>query len=101
MKHCKYCGAEIESSEYRDDKTYCDSSTCRAKYHREIGRGYRGDVTEHLVHENLLWQHNHACAECGSTFFVNDYAERTGERVPLYCSAKCKQRAYRKRKKDA
>lgn len=96
---CKYCGAAIDGK-YRDDRTYCDKSTCRSKYHQEIGRGYRGNVTEHLVHENLQWEHPFACIECGDGFSVNDYALRSGKRVPMYCSAKCKQKAYRRAKKE-
>ena len=99
MNKCKYCGAEIEYWEHRDDKIYCDSPSCRSKYHQEVGRGYRGHATAHLVHKELDWVHGYSCEECGDGFSVNDYAQRSGERIPKYCSAKCKQKAYRKRKK--
>ena len=99
MKKCKYCGAEIEQFEHRDDKNYCDKSSCRSKYHQEVGRGYRGFATSHLLHKDLEWVHGYICLECGDSFAVNDYAERSGKREPMYCSAKCKQKAYRKRKK--
>lgn len=98
-KECKYCGAKL-NREDRDDRTYCDKSTCRSKYHQEIGRGYRGGVTHHLVHEDLSWKHPHTCDQCGKFFFVNDYAQRSGKRVPRFCSSACKMREYRGRKKD-
>lgn len=99
MSKCKYCGQEFEQFEHRDDKAYCDAPTCRSKYHQEIGRGYRGKVTQHLIHEDLPWVHPYRCEECGNGFSVNDYAERTGKRTPKYCSQACKQKAYRNRKK--
>lgn len=96
-ENCKYCGAKLGKS--RLDKTYCNHPTCRAKYHQDVGRGYRGDVVYHLVHKELAHEHEHKCLCCGQQFEVNDYAERGGKREPMYCSAKCKQKAYRDRKR--
>lgn len=99
MKKCKYCGSELPFPR-RDDSDYCDNPSCRSYLHQEIGRGYRGEITTHLIHEEKPWIHPYSCEVCGKGFEVNDYAERGGKRVPKYCSAACKQKAYRQRKKD-
>ena len=100
---CKYCGQQTTWKNIdRADQAYCrDKSSCRSKYHQEIGRGYRGNVTHHLIHEEKKHIHDHTCAECNEPFEVNDYAQRGGKRIPKFCSAKCKMRDYRRRKKQA
>ena len=100
MKVCKYCGEELPFPR-RDDSGYCDNSTCRSKYHQEIGRGYRGEINHHMIHEDKPWIHPYTCEVCGIGFDVNDYAKRKGKRKPLYCSGACKQKAYRSRHKKS
>lgn len=75
---------------FRDDKRFC-SDVCKAQYHRDNGSPD--------IHRELERELPHACEVCGELFFVNGYAEREGERKPLYCSNKCRQKAYRQRKK--
>lgn len=76
---------------FRDDKCFC-SDVCKAQYHRDNGSPD--------IHRELEIELPHSCGVCGVLFFVNGYAERGGERRPLYCSGKCRQKAYRLRKKQ-
>lgn len=76
---------------FRDDKRFC-SDVCKAQYHRDNGSPD--------IHRGLERELPHSCEVCGELFFVNGYAEREGERKPQYCSGKCRQKAYRLRKKQ-
>lgn len=75
---------------FRDDKHFC-SDACGAKYHRDNGSPH--------IHVDLPKQQPRNCEVCGAGFYTNDYADREGQREPLYCSGACRQKAYRLRKK--
>jgi len=89
-RYCKQCGTRFTPS--RDDHYFC-SPKCVAAW-------YRANDNPAYVHAANYGAHWHTCEHCGVDFTVNDYAERSGARVPKYCSNKCKQAAYRARGKD-
>jgi hypothetical protein len=35
------------------------------------------------------------CEQCGNQFWYNDYAQRSGKRVPKFCSTRCRVRSFR------
>lgn len=75
----------------RTDKQFCDTK-CTAAYHRE---------NDHpILHADLPRNIHFDCEVCGNLVKINEYADRTGKRRALYCSNKCKQKAYRERKKS-
>lgn len=89
---CKNCNASFKSK--RSDATFCNAR-CTAQYARE--EGYHRD----RVHSERSEVHEKPCEHCATPFFYNVYAARGGERVPQYCSSRCRTAAYRARKKDS
>lgn len=99
--YCMNCGLKIGNAivnEYgtfrlggRDDKHFC-SDKCTAAYHREH--------TAPHIHADLPRNMRLRCVVCLDWFTVNDYAKRSGQREALYCGSACRQKAYRRRKKD-
>lgn len=89
---CLNCQTELDETDFsnRHDRVFC-SAVCKAAYHRSDGAS-----GEHI---SLPEDISLTCDVCGESFTVNEYANRGGERVPLYCSGKCRQKAYRQRKK--
>lgn len=99
---CLYCDALITEEivtvwdtyrhGVRTDKFFCNER-CKGNYH------YHNEAPH--IHADLERNIILDCVECGGVFRINQYADRTGRRLPLYCSNACKQRAYRKRKREA
>lgn len=101
-QHCLNCGAEIGSEimtshgwrvfdGMRSDKRFC-SAKCRAAHHREHGATNTHGQAGELIGVQ--------CAVCGELFEIGLHAHRHGQRQALYCSGKCRQKAYRQRKKN-
>ena len=88
-QYCVNCGKWLRGR--RRDEHFC-SPACTAAYHRKRPKP--------AIHADLPKDHAYTCEVCGTGFTVNDYADRGGERTAKYCSKKCKQRAYRKRKQQ-
>lgn len=86
---CRNCGQKFKSK--RNDAQFC-SDRCAAAWARNAGY-HREDI--HAAKEEWI---NKNCEECGTIFSYNEYAMRTGQRVPKFCSNKCRQAAYRARK---
>lgn len=81
---CMNCNTTFEHT--RTDTQFC-SPRCKAEYWREAGG--TGE------HENLDRFHRKECERCGTGFWYNAYAKRSGKRTPKYCSNKCRQSAFR------
>jgi len=81
---CEHCGRPVRNQQwmrYRRHTFCCEQ--CESRHYARIARERRA-----------LKRTPRACAECGETF--------TPRRADaLYCSGRCRQRAYRKRKADA
>lgn len=90
--YCKNCHNPIIDA--RDDAVFCGPN-CKAAfarnegYHRERFHAERPEMKEK------------PCEHCGTPFFYNEYAERGGQRVAQYCSNRCRQAAFRARKKES
>lgn len=92
---CRNCGLYIETRPtWRIDRWYCGPK-CVAQYARRQGR-----FTNKPIHDELELTMTGDCVVCGKQFGFNAYANRAGLREPLYCSAACRQKAYRERKKE-
>lgn len=74
----------------RLDKHFCDKA-CIAAYHRH------NDAPN--IHAKLERYIHFDCEMCGEIVRINEYADRFGQRKPMYCSGACRQKAYRERKK--
>lgn len=88
-RYCRQCHAPFEAK--RDDHRFC----CAA----HVAAWYRDNPNPDYIHAEKEHIHAHYCEHCGVPYNVNDYAQRGGQRVPKYCSPKCKQAAYRARGK--
>lgn len=86
---CGNCGNPFRSK--RNDARFC-SDRCAAAWARNAGY-HREDI--HAPKEEWI---NKNCEECGTIFSYNEYAMRGGERVPKFCSNRCRQANYRARK---
>lgn len=89
---CRRCLNPIEQK--RDDKQFC-SDRCAAAWAREQGyyrTRFHAEKPE-WIKKNCEW--------CQTVFEYNEYAMRGGQRVPKFCSNKCRQAAYRARKEEA
>lgn len=86
-RNCRRC--DVPFTPKRSDHWFC-SGACVAAFYRE-------NPNPEQIHADLPHEMPHTCEQCGTPFFVNAYAERGGSRKPKYCSAKCKQAAYRAR----
>lgn len=89
-KICGNCGKTYKSK--RHDSMFC-TDRCAAAWARNAGY-HREDI--HAAKEEWI---NKNCEECGTIFSYNEYAMRGGQRVPKFCSNKCRQAAYVARKK--
>lgn len=89
QKFCRRCNVPFKAE--RKEAEFC-TDKCAAAWARE--QGYH---RERFHEEKPEWIKKN-CAECGTVFEYNEYAKRTGARVPQYCSNKCRQAAYRARK---
>lgn len=87
---CLECHQFYDTS--RTDSKFC-SGACKASWYRK-----HGDTEEHA--DLNRWRCK-SCEFCGSQFWFNDYANRTGKRVPTYCRDTCRVGAYRARQRDA
>ena len=92
QKTCERCGRKFDFN--RGDARWC-SGACAAAWARDHGE-FRERT--HAEKPNV---HVKNCAHCGAEFEYNGYADRSGKRVPEYCSNKCRQAAYRARKGEA
>lgn len=93
-KACWNCDRDIDSKwSSRYDRHFCDNK-CVAKYARDNGDK---KIAIHTELPEILADN---CAVCGDTFSFNRYADRSGQRQPLYCSNACRQKAYRTRRKS-
>lgn len=84
---CRNCGEQFERK--RDDHFFC-SGKCVAAYYR----AYPDPEDIHAPKTRVLRGY---CETCGTPFEYNEYAARTGQRKPKFCSSKCRQKAYRDR----
>jgi len=75
----------------RPDQMFCDN-VCRAAYYREHGAS-----GSHAPRYRI---HSMRCEHCGEWTDYNDYANRGGKRKKKYCSDKCRQAAYRAKRKE-
>lgn len=89
-RKCRNCYEPFEPK--RSDHFFC-SGRCVAAF-------YRTHPNPEMIHEDLSHSIPHFCEQCGQIYHINEYAERTGQRKPKYCSAKCKQAAYRERNRS-
>lgn len=87
--NCGNCGNPFKAA--RGDAKFC-SDRCAAAWARNAGY-HREDI--HQAKEEWI---NKNCEECGTIFRYNEYALRGGQRVPKFCSNKCRQANYRARK---
>lgn len=87
--NCRNCGQPFKAA--RGDAQFC-SDRCAAAWARNAGY-HREDI--HAAKEEWL---NKNCEECGTIFRYNEYALRGGQRVPKFCSNRCRQANYRERK---
>lgn len=90
LRHCLHC--DVQFTAKRSDH-YFHSGACKAAF-------YRAHPNPEQVHAELPHDEPHVCEQCGQPYRVNAYAERSGQRKPKYCSAKCKQAAYRARSQE-
>lgn len=85
---CLGCGKKLIGR--RIDQHFC-SAVCTTTYHRKRGHP--------IIHADLPRDTDIQCVVCGDWFNINAYADRSGQRQPRFCSGKCRQKAYRQRKK--
>lgn len=88
-RYCRQCGKPFKAT--REDHFFCEPK-CVAAW-------YRDNPNPDFIHEEKPHVHTYQCEQCGGFYQVNDYAKRSGQREPKYCSVKCKQKAYRQRTK--
>lgn len=86
-RQCRHCSMVFRPS--REDHYFC-SGKCVAAY-------YRLHPNPEDIHADLPRDIPCVCDTCGSPFDINAYADRSGQRVPKFCSSKCRQKAYRDR----
>lgn len=86
---CGQCERTFEAD--RTDTVFC-SDVCRAQYYRKAG-----DVDKHSDLPNFK---SKLCGNCGNLFWFNAYADRTGQREPQFCCAKCRASAWRAKQRD-
>lgn len=91
-KFCGYCGNRF--AYVRDDAQFC-SARCTAAWTR--GEGYQRE----RFHEEKSERNAKACEHCGTEFYFNEYAQRGGQRVPQYCSNRCRTAAWRAKHKES
>ena len=91
-KACKQCGNPFPYT--RDDAEFC-TPRCTAAFTRS--EGYHRE----RFHSEKTEAKSKPCEHCGTEFFYNEYAQRGGQRVPQYCSNRCRQAAFRKRNKES
>lgn len=89
---CKQCGASLKGK--RGDAEFCNAR-CTAAWTRE--NGYHRE----RFHQEKSETHSKNCEYCGTEFFYNVYAERKGQRVPKFCSNKCRTYDWRAKHKDS
>lgn len=89
---CLHCHKQFKPK--RDDAKFC-SDRCAAAWARD--HGYH---RERFHAEKPEWIKKN-CEWCQTIFEYNEYALRGGDRVPKFCSNKCRQAAYRARKAAA
>lgn len=86
---CYQCGTTYQFDESttrsREDRCFC-SAPCKAAYARS-----QGATGKHVPLDRLK---SKACEYCGTQFWFNAYAERGGKRVPTYCCASCRKKAW-------
>lgn len=92
VSYCKFCGNRFPHT--RDDAEFCNPR-CKAAWTRNEG------YNRERFHEEKAEVNTKACEHCGTEFFFNTYAQRGGQRVPQYCSNRCRQAAFRKRNKQS
>lgn len=94
---CKNCGARLYDGRF--DKYFCNAK-CKAEWHRNrTPDGAHEEKQPGEVHEEKYRKHEKRCEWCDNVFSYNEYGARGGQRVPQYCSNKCRQAAFRARKK--
>jgi hypothetical protein len=90
-RRCRSCDVSFQPK--REDHFFC-SGKCVAKF-------YRDHPNPELIHADLPHDRPKTCEFCGLPYRINAYADRGGKRIPKYCSARCKQAAYRQRGMNA
>lgn len=81
---CLYCNVPFEPG--RSDQMFC-SDKCGSAYWKEHGTTHN--------HKDLPHFNCKDCEQCGNQFWYNDYAQRGGQRVPKFCSSRCRTRYFR------
>jgi len=95
-KQCLNCGLPLY--EGRSDRAFCDDR-CGAEWHRNrTPEGAHEKKRTGEVHREHYRTQEKRCENCYNSFSYNVYADRSGQRIPQYCSNKCRQAAYRDRK---
>jgi hypothetical protein len=95
-KSCENCGNKLHEGRY--DRAFCNDR-CAAAWHRaRTPDGQHARKQPGQVHSEQYRTIEKDCENCGTGFKYNEYADRSGQRVPQYCSNKCRQAAYRARK---
>jgi hypothetical protein len=89
IRKCPICYEKFTTK--REDGIFC-SDRCAAQWARD--EGYKRQRF-HVEKDEWIKKN---CAQCNTIFSYNEYAKRTGARVPQYCSNRCRQAAYRERK---
>lgn len=86
------CGNCREKFKHKRHDAYFCSDRCAAAWARNAGY-HRANI--HVEKEEWIKKN---CEECGTIFTYNEYAMRKGQRVPKFCSNRCRQANYRARK---
>lgn len=81
---CLRCKNTFECD--RNDATFC-SGACKAAWYRA-----NGATEEHAMLHDFA---SKACEYCGNVFWFNAYANRGGQRFPIYCRDTCRVNAWR------
>jgi DnaJ-domain-containing protein 1 len=88
---CYQCGQQFECQ--RNDAVFC-SDKCRAQWVRDNERA----AGKHVPLPDL---ESKFCEHCGTQFWYNAYAKRSGQRVPRFCSDKCRVASHRNKERAA
>lgn len=86
MKQTVCLQCNVPFTQGRTDQMFC-SDVCGSAYWKIHGTTHN--------HKDLPHFNCKDCEQCGNQFWYNDYAQRGGQRIPKFCSSRCRVRSFR------
>lgn len=88
---CYQCGQDFDCT--RTDAVFC-TDRCKAAWYRAAEQA----TGKHVPLQDF---ESKFCEHCGTQFWFNAYAKRGGQRVPRFCSEKCRVASFRDKQRAA